>query len=188
LWASTGIRSLDHAVEEIISPKHQPYVDTLALEAIRLTFRYLPKSNEDPADLASRLSCQIAAWMSYAGPISVGTGLSHAIGRVIGARYDIPHGITSCITLAEVMRMTASKTPERLIPIARAEGIQVDKITVEQAGLMAADRVTELLKELNLTRTLRSYNIPKQDLPKIAEEVGSQQNTSEVLRLLERMY
>src|SRR5207245_11101094 len=95
LWSSTGIRSLDHAVESIISPKHQPYVDTLALEAIRLIFRYLPKSSEDPADLTSRLSCQMAAWMSYAGPISVGTGLSHAIGRVIGARYDIPHGITS---------------------------------------------------------------------------------------------
>ncbi|TMI44700.1 iron-containing alcohol dehydrogenase [Candidatus Bathyarchaeota archaeon] len=187
LWSSTGMRSLDHAVESIISPKHQPYVDTLALEAIRLIFRYLPKSSEDPADLTSRLSCQMAAWMSYAGPISVGTGLSHAIGRVIGARYDIPHGITSCITLAEVMRMTASKTPERLIPVALAEGVQVDKMTVEQASLMAADKVTELLKELALTKKLSSYDIPKKDLPKIAEEIGSQ-NTSEVLRLLERVY
>ena len=129
----------------------------------------------------------MAAWMSYAGPISVGTGLSHAIGRVIGARYDIPHGITSCITLAEVMRMTASKTPERLIPVALAEGVQVDKMTVEQASLMAADKVTELLKELALTKKLSSYDIPKKDLPKIAEEIGSQ-NTSEVLRLLERVY
>ena len=188
LWSSTGIRSLDHAVESIISPKHQPYVDTLALEAIRLIFRYLPKSSEDPADLTSRLSCQMAAWMSYAGPISVGTGLSHAIGRVIGARYDIPHGITSCITLAEVMRMTASKTPERLIPVALAEGVQVDKMTVEQASLTAADRVTELLSELSLTRKLSSYNIPREDLPKIAEEVASRQDAGEVLRLLERMY
>jgi len=188
LWSSTGIRSLDHAVESIISPKHQPYVDTLALEAIRLIFRFLRKSSEDPADLASRLSCQMAAWMSYAGPISVGTGLSHAIGRVIGARYDIPHGITSCITLAEVMRMTASKTPERLIPVALAEGVQVDKMTVEQASLTAADRVTELLSELSLTRKLSSYNIPREDLPKIAEEVASRQDAGEVLRLLERMY
>jgi len=188
LWASTGIRSLDHAVEEIISPKHQPYVDTLALEAIRVIFGFLPKSSEDPADLISRLSCQIAAWMSYAGPISVGTGLSHAIGRVIGARYDIPHGITSCITLAEVMRMTAKRTPERLIPIARAEGIQVDKMSVDQASLMAADNVTELLKKLDLTKKLSNYNIPKGDLPKIAEEVASQQDDGEVLQLLERMY
>jgi alcohol dehydrogenase len=188
LWSSTGIRSLDHAIESIMSPKHQPYVDTLALEAIRLIFRFLPRSSEGPADLASRLSCQIAAWMSYAGPISVGTGLSHAIGRVIGARYDIPHGITSCITLAEVMRMAASKTPERLIPVARAEGIQVDKMTVQQASLMAADKVTELLKQLDLTRKLSSYNIPKEDLPVIAEEVALHQDSGEVLQLLERIY
>jgi alcohol dehydrogenase class IV len=126
--------------------------------------------------------------MSYAGPISVGTGLSHAIGRVIGARYDIPHGITSCITLAEVMRMAASKTPERLIPVARAEGIQVDKMTVQQASLMAADKVTELLKQLDLTRKLSSYNIPKEDLPVIAEEVALHQDSGEVLQLLERIY
>jgi alcohol dehydrogenase class IV len=188
LWASTGVRSLDHAVEEIISPKHQPYVNTLAFEAIRLIFRFLPKSSQEPADLDSRLSCQIAAWMSYAGPISVGTGLSHAIGRVIGARYDIPHGITSCITLSEVMRMTAKKTPERLLPIARAEGVQVDKMTVEQASLMAADKVNDLLKELDLTKRLSDYNIPKQDLPKIAEEVAAQQDVAEVLQLLERIY
>ena len=26
-------------------------------------------------------------------------GLSHNIGKIIGAKWDIPHGMTSCITL-----------------------------------------------------------------------------------------
>lgn len=86
------------------------------------------------------------------------------------------------------MRKTGKKTPERLISVAQAEGIPVDKMSVEQASLMAADKVTELLKELDLTKRLSSYNIPKGDLPKIAEEVASQQDASQVLELLERMY
>ena len=83
LWASSGIRSLDHAVESVYSPKHQPFVDVLALEAIRLLFENLKESTVDPSDLGKRLVCQMAAWMSFAGVLSVGTGPSHAIGRTV---------------------------------------------------------------------------------------------------------
>src|SRR5207249_7375239 len=34
LWSSTGIRSLDHAVESIIFPKHQQYVYMICLGVI----------------------------------------------------------------------------------------------------------------------------------------------------------
>jgi len=122
LWACTGIRSLDHAIESVYSPRHQPYVDTLALESIKLLFQNLKSSTSNPSEIGPRLACQMAAWMSFAGVQSVGTGLSHAIGRVIGATWDIPHGITSCLTLAEVMRHQARKYPDRLALIAKAEG------------------------------------------------------------------
>ena len=143
LWASSGIRSLDHAVEAVYSPNHQSYVDTLALEAIRLLFQNLKLSTGDPADLKSRLRCQLAAWMSFAGVVSVGTGLSHSIGRVIGATWNIPHGITSCLTLSEVMRMEAKRNPERLALIARAEGKNTEGVHVDKVALEAADGVAD---------------------------------------------
>src|SRR5713226_297585 len=122
LWACTGIRSLDHAVESIYSPKHQPYVDTLALESIKLLFQNLKRSTDNPTEIAPRLACQTASWMSFAGVQSVGTGLSHAIGRVIGATWNIPHGITSCLTLPEVMTHQARKYPDRLALVAQVQG------------------------------------------------------------------
>jgi len=188
LWASTGIRSLDHAVEAIASDRHQPYVDTLALQAITLIFQNLKHSSKDSSDLSSRESCQLAAWMSYAGALSVGTGLSHAIGRVIGATWGIPHGITSCITLAEVMRSKASKMPERLAPIATAEGKNVEGMPVGEAALSAADGVEKLVRELQLAKRLRDYKIEKTDLPKIAEQVGSSNGPNHVLDILERIW
>ena len=191
LWASTGIRSLDHAVESILSQKRQPYSDTLALEAIRLIFGDLPISNDDSTNISARLSCQMAAWMSYAGAYSVGTGLSHAIGRVIGARYDIPHGITSCITLAEVMRLAAEKTPERLVPVAKAEGVtNINESRTREIALAAAAQVSILLQRLSLAKKLSDYDIPRTDLPRIAEEVSQGLRTSqkEALRVLENVY
>jgi maleylacetate reductase len=187
LWASSGIRSLDHAVEAIYSPNHQQYVDTLALEAIHLLFQNLKVSTENPPNLRARLDCQLAAWMSDAGVVSVGTGLSHAIGRVMGASWNIPHGITSCLTLSEVMRMEARRSPERLALIAKAEGRNIEGVSVEEFALQAADGVSELVSELGLSKRLRDYGIRKDDLQGIARDVGDNDSAS-ALRILEKIW
>jgi len=185
LWACTGIRSLDHAVESIYSPRHQPYVDTLALESITLLFRNLKRSADNPTEIAPRLACQTAAWMSFAGVQSVGTGLSHAIGRVIGATWDIPHGITSCMTLAEVMRQKARKYPERLALIAEAEGQDSKALSEREHALSSADRVEELVKDLRLSKRLSDYGIEKDDLPSIAKEASGPEEYSMALEVLQ---
>jgi maleylacetate reductase len=187
LWASTGIRSLDHAIEAVLSPKHQPFVDALALGAIRKLFMNLKRSIKDPTDIQSRLSCQIAAWMSYAGALSVGTGISHSIGRVIGATWNIPHGITSCLTLAEVMRREAERSPVRVASIAAAEGKTV-KGPVEEVALSAADGVAELVDCLGLSKRLRDYGIKRDDFPSIAREAGSAEQTTEIVQILEKIW
>src|SRR5437016_8664291 len=110
LWASSGIRSLDHAVDAVYSPNHQPYVDTLALEAISLLFQNLKLSTGDPADLKSRLKCQLAAWMSFAGVVSVGTGLSHSIGRVIGRSEEHTSELQSLTNLVCRLLLEKKKT------------------------------------------------------------------------------
>jgi alcohol dehydrogenase class IV len=185
LWACTGIRSLDHAIESIYSPKHQPYVDTLALESIRLLFQNLKGSTDNPAEITPRLACQTAAWMSFAGVQSVGTGLSHAIGRVIGATWSIPHGITSCLTLAEVMRHQARKYPDRLALIARAEGQDLKGLSKDKQAPYAAEQVGELVKELGLSKRLSEYGIRRDDLPSIARDASGPEEYSMALEVLE---
>ena len=187
LWASSGIRSLDHAVEAVSSPNHQSYVDTLALEAIRLLFQNLKDSTDNPANLKSRLNCQLAAWMSFAGVVSVGTGLSHSIGRVIGATWSIPHGITSCLTLSEVMRMEARRNPERLALIAKAEGKNTEGVPVEKAAVEAANGVSDLVRTLGLSKRLRDYGIKRDDLQTIAREAGGHESAY-ALQILERIW
>ena len=185
LWACTGIRSLDHAVESIYSPRHQPYVDALALESITLLFQNLKRSTDNPTETGPRLACQTAAWMSFAGVQSVGTGLSHAIGRVIGATWNIPHGITSCLTLAEVMKQQARKYPDRLSLIAKAEGQDLKGLTKNKQALYAADRVGDLIQELGLSKRLSDYGIRREDLPSIARDASGPDEYSVALDVLQ---
>ncbi|MBI4609053.1 MAG: iron-containing alcohol dehydrogenase [Candidatus Rokubacteria bacterium] len=160
LWASTGMRAFDHAVERFYSPGHQPLSDPLCLEAIRLLTRFLPVSTRDPHDLDARLRCQLAAWLSIYGAFNAPVGLSHAIGHQLGGRCGVPHGITSCITLARVMAYNAPAVPERMAAIADAMGAT--------EGPAAVD---DFVKGLELpTRLSETGKVKEEDLAPLAHE------------------
>jgi alcohol dehydrogenase class IV len=91
LWLSTGVRSVDHAVETLASTRSNPFCDGVADSALRLLAEGLPRAKADPGDLDGRLKCQIGAWQSMI-PIVGGVpmGASHAIGHVLGGACDVP--------------------------------------------------------------------------------------------------
>ena len=55
LWLSTGIRAVDHAVEDLCSCHAQPFADGASIQALKLLGRGLPASRANPQDLDARL-------------------------------------------------------------------------------------------------------------------------------------
>jgi maleylacetate reductase len=172
LWLSTGIRALDHAVEGFLGPKEHPIEDVIGLEGARRLVEYLPRSKEEPEDLDLRLELQLAAWMAYFGPLNTPMGLSHALGRRLGASYNVPHGYTSCITLAPTLEVVGDRVPrERRKQLADALGGE------------PAERVAALVEKLELPDRLRDVGVPEEDLDAIAEEFGDRADDArEILR------
>jgi alcohol dehydrogenase len=173
LWLSTGIRALDHAVETLYAPGTHPINDILALEAIRKLFTYLPRSKAHPDDLNARTELQLAAWMSFFGEVNTRMGLSHNLGRRIGASYDVPHGITSCILLPHVMRALAPRHVQPLLRITQALQLTDDKSDDLKAALGAADAVQGLVRRLGLPQHLQDVGVEASELHKIAATTPS---------------
>ena len=101
LLVSTGIRSVDHAVEGYCNPQACLATEALSLQGLRLLARALPAIKASPADLGSRLEAQLGMWQAIA-PCAAGiaTGASHGIGYALGATFGVPHGHTSCVDAA----------------------------------------------------------------------------------------
>lgn len=173
LWLSTGIRALDHAVEGVLYGEEHPVTDVTGFEGMRRLFEYLPRSKKEPEDLDIRSELQVAAWLSYFGPLNTPMGLSHALGRRLGASYGVPHGITSCITLApslEVMRKEISDGRWQAL--------------IEALGGEPSGRIAGLVEELGLPNRLREVGVPEGDLDEIAGEFGELEfQVREILRL-----
>ncbi|KAF1932162.1 alcohol dehydrogenase [Didymella exigua CBS 183.55] len=163
LWLSTGMRALDHAVELMYHPL-APEIPTkrLCLEAIKDLFTYLPQSKVSPDNAEIRSKLFLACYASlFPFLFNGGVGLSHSIGHAIGASYAIPHGITSCLSLAPVVRLKASNADEaeqiaRIVPYIGKESAGDN---VKDARVVA-DAIATLVEELGLKTTLTAYNVP----------------------------
>jgi alcohol dehydrogenase class IV len=119
----------------------------------------LARSKEAPEEVEARLELQIAAWLSYFGPFNTPMGFSHKLGRRIGASYEVPHGVTSCITLAPTLDLVSNRISE-----ARWRKLE------EDLGGDPAGRVSALIESLDLPRRLRDVGVPEEDLETIARD------------------
>jgi alcohol dehydrogenase class IV len=198
LWVTTGMRALDHAIECAYSIRHQPISDALAAKAIALLLRHLPDSirSEVEERLAHRGQCQVAAWFSIYGAMNTRFGLSHLLGHQIGPRWNVPHGVTSCITLPNAMRVMAEIAPERFGPVAEGYGIPFHE--PKPAALACADRTAEFIAQFDVPKSLSAAGVPRGEIGEIVKPIKHELDhlgvvdralsEQEILALLEACY
>jgi alcohol dehydrogenase len=173
LWASTGMRALDHAVEGSYSTRHQLVTDVLATRAIALLTEHLLPSLQTHGDdeLEHRMQCQVSAWLSIFGMSNTRGGISHALGHQIGPMWNVPHGITSCITLPHVMRFMAGVAAERFGPIAEGFDVRFDAGNPRSSALECADRTAKFIGKFEVPTRLRDVAVPREEISRIAGTV-----------------
>jgi alcohol dehydrogenase class IV len=170
LWLATGMRSVDHCIEALCSINAHPFTDALASEALAMLNRYLRECKADPTDLVARTHAQIAAWMSVCGLANVNLGLSHGIGHQLGARNDVPHGVTSCVMMPATMEFNRCHVGTRQAWIATAMGRDVRGLDADDAAAAGRDAVRALIADLELPHRLRDVGVAIDDFPAIAKD------------------
>jgi alcohol dehydrogenase class IV len=150
-----------------------------------LLLKHLPASirTEGEERLAHRGHCQVAAWFSIYGAMNTRFGLSHLLGHQIGPRWDVPHGITSCITLPHAMRVMAEIAPERFGPVAEGYGIPFDGANPKPAAMACADRTAEFIGQFDVPKTLAAAGVPRGE---IGEIVGPIKHELDHLNVVDR--
>lgn len=171
LWLSTGIRALDHAVEGFLAEGEHPFNDVMALEAVRRLFDSLPRAKAAPDDVDVRTANQLAAWFSFTLPGASASGLSHTMGKQIGARHGIPHGVTSCLLLPHVMRYLAKQAPDRMGLLSQA------------MGGSPADLVQDLIASLSLPQHLGAFAVREPELRRAAAECSGKHSVEDLTHI-----
>lgn len=112
LTAFGGIDALTHALESFVSVLASEYTNGMALEAIRLIFKYLPSAYEQGAnDPKAREKMHYASTMAGMAFANGFLGICHSIAHQLGATFQIPHGLANALMITHVIRYNATDAP-----------------------------------------------------------------------------
>ncbi|WP_462392611.1 bifunctional acetaldehyde-CoA/alcohol dehydrogenase, partial [Clostridium cadaveris] len=112
LTACAGIDVLVHAIEAYVSIMASEYTNGLALEAIRLVFKYLPDAyNDGLTDVKAREKMAHASCMAGMAFSNAFLGICHSMAHKLGAFHHLPHGMANSLLLKEVIKFNATDAP-----------------------------------------------------------------------------
>ncbi|MBR6327849.1 MAG: iron-containing alcohol dehydrogenase, partial [Alphaproteobacteria bacterium] len=170
--------ALVHALESYVSVMATNYTNSLALEAIKQIFRYLPSAyHNGAADPKAREKMHNAATMAGMAFANAFLGVCHSMAHKLGAMYNIPHGISNALLICQVIRFNANDKPARQaifpqyeVPEAKKRYAQIahvlylaDENTPEDKRVeLLLKAIVDLKKELQIPASIQEYGIDEQ--------------------------
>jgi acetaldehyde dehydrogenase/alcohol dehydrogenase len=112
LTAFGGIDALTHALEAYVSVCGTAFTNGLALEAIRLLFKYLPSAYQNGAkDPKAREKVHYAASIAGMAFANAFLGICHSLAHKLGSAFHVPHGLANALMITHVIRYNATDAP-----------------------------------------------------------------------------
>lgn len=111
--ADTGMDVLTHATEAYVSTLASDYTDALAIQAVKMVFKYLPRSYNDPTDFEAKEKMHNASCIAGMAFANAFLGMNHSMAHKIGAAFGVPHGRANAILLPYTIRYNGT-IPDKL--------------------------------------------------------------------------
>ena len=169
LTASTGINALAHCIEALYSKTSNPLSSGAAAEGIRHIHAALLKCYQDGNNLEARTEMLLGSHLAGLSLASVSMGLHHGICHVLGGSANVPHGIANAIILPHVIAFNADATATHLIPAAEAINIPDNGNSPRERIEALGQRISELIRQMDLPQRLRDAGVRESDLPRLAQ-------------------
>ena len=173
LTACAGIDVLVHSIEAYVSIMASEYTNGLALEAIRLVFKYLPDAyNEGTTNVKAREKMAHASCMAGMAFPNASLGINHSLAHELGAFHHLPHGMANSLVMNEVIRFNAEDAPTKQAAFAQykypnaswryariADHLGLGGSTNEEKVELLIKAIEELQAKVNMPKTIKEAGI-----------------------------
>lgn len=184
ITADTGMDVLTHAIEAYVSVMANDYTDGLAIKAIQLVFKYLPRAYRDGSDEKAREKMHNASTIAGMAFANAFLGINHSLAHKLGSEFHIAHGRANTILLPHVIRYNAAKpkkfaafpkyesfiADERYAEIARILGLPARTTAEGVDSLITA--IVDLAKELNIPMSIEANGVTKEVFESKVDELA----------------
>ncbi len=183
--ADTGMDVLTHATEAFVSTLASDYTDGLAIQAIKMVFKYLERSYSnganDPEAREKMHNASTLAGMAFANAF---LGMNHSMAHKIGAEFHVPHGRANAILLPFTIRYNGTKPQklstwpkynyycanERYAELARILGLPAS--TIEEGVESYAKACGELGRKVGIKMNFKSQGLDEKEYMSSLEKLA----------------
>ncbi|MCR1951436.1 MULTISPECIES: bifunctional acetaldehyde-CoA/alcohol dehydrogenase [unclassified Clostridium] len=188
LTACAGIDVLVHSIEAYVSIMASEYTNGLALEAIRLVFKYLPDAyNEGTTNVKAREKMAHASCMAGMAFSNAFLGITHSMAHKLGAFHHLPHGMANSLLMNEVIRFNATDAPTKQAAFAQykypnaawryariADHLGLGGNTEEEKVELLIKAVEKLQAQVNMPKTIKEAGVSETKFYETLDEMVEQ--------------
>jgi len=171
--AETSIDAFTHAIECFICNKSNLMSDLFALDSMRLINKYLRRAVKNGGDKEARYYMALGSLYGGIAITNSGTGGVHALAYPLGGKYDMSHGLSNSILLADVMEFNAETVPEKFIKVADVMGIRTTNFPKEKVIKSVVDEIRKLVNDVGID--IEGFEVSEKDLDNLAMLAMSEQ-------------
>ena len=182
--ADTGLDVLTHAIEAYVAVMASDYTDALAMKAIELVFKYLPRAYKNGHDAEARKRMHNASTIAGMAFTNAFLGINHSLAHKLGGQFNISHGRANAIMLPHVIAYNAA-LPTKFQSFPNYEEYTAHLKYQEIAknlGLPAAtpsegvesliNAVRNLMRELNIPMSISECGISASEFEPVVEQLA----------------
>ncbi|WP_416385319.1 iron-containing alcohol dehydrogenase [Sinorhizobium meliloti] len=177
ITAATGVDAMVHAIEAYTSrsANNNPISRALATQALDLlgiNIREAVCNGDNREARGNMLLGSMLAGQAFANsPVAA----VHALAYPIGSLFQVPHGLSNALVLAEVMRFNAPECGPQYAELAPHVFPDINVGRSSQAVASEfIERLSALNSELGLEAGLRHVGITQADIPRLASDAMNQ--------------
>ena len=162
ITSTTGMDALTHAIEAYIGKANTKKTKQKALNAVKLTFKYLQNSYEQPENLQYRENMQVAAFDAGVAFTRAYVGYVHAIAHTLGGVYHVPHGLANAIVLPYVLKEFGTSAHKKLAQLYDVV-VENSNLSIKEKAETFISMIEDLNYQLNIVNNL-SNTIKEEDI------------------------
>ena len=176
LTSASGIDAVSHALEAYASVMATDYTDGLALQALKIIFKYLPIAYEDGSNIEAREKMANAATMAGMAFANAFLGVCHSMAHKLGSFHHLPHGVANALMLDEVIKFNSAEVPTRMGTFSQyaypktlkryaevAEALSLGGKTDEEKVNNLIKALDSLKQKIGIKKTIKDYGIDEKD-------------------------
>ena len=165
-----------------------PVADIWAGRAIEIGAEYLPRAYSDGSDVDARSQLMLAATFAGMGFGNAGVHMPHAMSYPIAGmvkefvptgfpddKVQVPHGMSVALGTPASFRFIGGRAGEKTRAAYGLLGGDPASITVDEAGAAVAERIADIMQQLEMPNGLAALGFGGDDVPGLAKGCHEQQ-------------